>query len=138
MTSDEEWVYGLLGWKWYAYQGVPVRSAPDYPKEQSVRVFVSPEYATSWRDFIEQKCTVATGNEPLAYMYCSSSGAPDPPELNEKKCVSLFRKLTKKRGRIDLSCVSGGWVASSSGFSGTGKTATKALLNLLVDATKPR
>lgn len=68
----------LFGWKWIAFIGCPVRGTEGYPENCKVRQFVSPELLANkkWKAFFESVggFTDATGEEPLAYCYCSSRG----------------------------------------------------------------
>lgn len=74
-----------LGWKWMSYIGIPTRDTEGYPNECRVRELFSAKAMKSkgWPDFVE-KCKVqeATGDEPLSYGYCSSSGPSAwPPRI---------------------------------------------------------
>lgn len=63
---DEELAIKLLGWRWMAFDGVPVKGTPGYPESQTVRALLPPS--------MQKGRQVANGNEPLAYSYCSSYG----------------------------------------------------------------
>ena len=67
------------GYKWMAFTGIPVRGTEGYPRKQRVRMLMSPEQIDARRNNIDaakewSDIQPATGNEPLAYAYCSSGG----------------------------------------------------------------
>jgi hypothetical protein len=81
---NEELAIKLLGWKWIAFDGIPIRTAPGYPDQCRVRELFSPEEQASkgWQDFFaEHNASDATGDEPLSYAYCSSSGPGRVPQF---------------------------------------------------------
>lgn len=74
---DEELAIKLLGWKWMSFIGTPVKSEPGYPEERRVRQLMSAKALKSeqWKQHLEEhEGREATGDEPLAYAYCSSQG----------------------------------------------------------------
>lgn len=72
---DEELAIRLLGWKWMSFIGTPVKSSPAYPNLVRVRQLMSPKQleSKSWINYFNRtEGREATGDEPLAYTYCSS------------------------------------------------------------------
>lgn len=67
----------LFGWRWMSYVGVPIKGTPGYPKKCRVRDFMSPKRMADdrWQAMLrDNESRPATGDEPLAYHYCSSQG----------------------------------------------------------------
>lgn len=78
---DEELAIRLLGWKWMSFIGIPVKGTSGYPAKCRVRQLFSAAQlkAKSWREFFEEwEGCEATGDEPLAYGYCSSQSSCVP------------------------------------------------------------
>jgi hypothetical protein len=74
----EEICAKLLGWKWLSYIGAPTRNIACYPRKCRVRQFFSPKQLKSkrWNDYLKQnEVQDATGDEPLAFCYCSEGGS---------------------------------------------------------------
>jgi len=74
----------MLGWKWMSFVGTPVRGTDGYPAKCRVRQFLSPKSLKSagWQEYLaENDGREATGDEPLAYCYCSSCGPECPPRI---------------------------------------------------------
>jgi hypothetical protein len=72
----------LFGWKWMSWFGIPIHGTPAYPAKCRVREFMSPKTMSSkrWQSFFAQHDGVeATGDEALAYSYCSSQGGERVP-----------------------------------------------------------
>ena len=92
----------LFGWRWLAWHGRPTHSAPDYPRERMVRRFFPPdsELDPSWMDYFKEVSHVpATGDEPLAYCYCSSRGPhPVPHFSSDDGAIRDMEKEIHKRG----------------------------------------
>jgi len=93
----------LFGWKWMAFIGRPVRGeARRTPEPEMVRQFMSPKSIVNerWQAcFAEHEGHEATGDEPLAYCYCSSSGPewyPDFLGIDDYWILKLARKHWKK------------------------------------------
>lgn len=81
---DETVLTEVLGWKWIAFVGVPVKGTDGYPEKQRVRQLFSPKQLKSkqWIKILDQNDgRPATGDEPLAYCYCSSAGPAIPPRV---------------------------------------------------------
>lgn len=99
-----EWhdhVYAIaLGYRWVAWDGIPSKRAPDYPRVQRCRQLLSPAQLASprWQAFLKKNGGAdAVGTEPLAYAYCSSGGGVDPaPALRD---AELLRKLRQHVGK---------------------------------------
>lgn len=98
----------FFGWRWLAYQGRPVRSHPEYPKEMRVRRFYPPdtELAKSksnkqaWKEhFVECPHEPAKGDEPLCYCYESSMGPHMVPHFSghAEAIAKLERELVKRK-----------------------------------------
>ncbi len=71
----EELAVRLLGWKWMAFDDIPIKGTPGYPAECRVRqLFSAKQLANAkWRKYLEEhNASDATGEEPLSYTYCSS------------------------------------------------------------------
>ena len=82
--KNQELAVLFLGYKWIAFNGKPVKSHPDYPKDMRVRRLFSPEQLDEprWADWLkERNAEPATGEEPLSYCYCSSQGFPHVPNF---------------------------------------------------------
>ena len=72
---DEELAIRLLGWKWMSFVSIPVKGTPGYPAQCRVRQLMSAKQLKmkEWqRALDETEGREATGDEPLAYTYCSS------------------------------------------------------------------
>lgn len=81
---DEELAIRLLGWKWISFVGIPVRETPSYPKKTRVRQLFSKSQleGKDWEEFARKyEAKEATGEEPLAYSYCSSQGPAMLPKF---------------------------------------------------------
>jgi hypothetical protein len=78
LTHDlhEELAIRLLGWRWMAFTGIPVKGTASYPKKCRVRQLFSKEQLATLTDAEE-----ATGDEPLSYAYCSSVGPAIVPRF---------------------------------------------------------
>ena len=77
----EELAIRLLGWKWMSFVGVPVKGTEGYPNKCRVRQLMSAAQLNGkeWREYFrDHEGADATGDEPLAYTYCSS-GRSDAP-----------------------------------------------------------
>lgn len=75
----------FFGWKWIAYDGTPVRSAPGYPKECRVKRFFSPETLANqnWGDHLKKSSSAApVGDEALDYAYESTMHPQYPPQFS--------------------------------------------------------
>lgn len=84
---NEELAVRLLGWKWLSFMTRPSKSHPEYYIGKNIRCrrLFSPEELNSerWNDvFAERDARDATGDEPLAYAYCSSNGPACPPKFH--------------------------------------------------------
>jgi hypothetical protein len=78
---SEELAIRLLGWKWVSFVGLPVKSSDCYPANCRVRQLFSAKQLNSedWQQFFrDSEGADATGDEPLAYSYCSSQGDDMP------------------------------------------------------------
>jgi hypothetical protein len=94
----------LFGWRWLSYVGRPIRSTPDYPREQRVRRFFPPEAVLhkSWlKWFVENPTEPATGNEPLDYCYCSSNGPHMPTDFGSLEGCAEIEAELQRRGLED-------------------------------------
>jgi hypothetical protein len=72
----------LFGWKWMSWFGIPTHGTPGYPAKCRVREFMSPKVMASKRwleHFAAFDGAEATGDEALAYSYCSSQGGECVP-----------------------------------------------------------
>lgn len=87
------------GWKWIRFKGIPIRGTPDYPKETTVRLFVSPKTLASkrWKEHWNRVggYTDADGTEPLDYCYCSSCGPEFVPESDPEKYPAEWKEFLK-------------------------------------------
>jgi hypothetical protein len=81
---DEAVAERIFGWRWMAFEGIPVRYAPGYPQKCRVCQFLPPEQVTSDME-------PATGDEPLAYRYCSSAGVEVPPDYHSRDDILVLR-----------------------------------------------
>lgn len=101
---DEFIAEKLLGWKWIAYKGIPVRGTPGYPDQCVVRRFASPQLLANekWAGILDRSggYTDATGDEPLAYCYCSSQG-PELPPMYEL-ALTTVRQLEQLPGWAEI------------------------------------
>jgi hypothetical protein len=84
---DAELAVRLLGWKWLSFMSRPVSSHPLYETRQEIRCreLFSPRQLASdtWVAWLKSKdARDATGDEPLSYAYCSSSGPERPPRFH--------------------------------------------------------
>jgi hypothetical protein len=109
-----------FGWKWMAWPGRPIKSHPEYATGSKimVRTFLSPEQQQrletepNWVDFWERTGHVAveaTGDEPLAYCYCSSRGYswPEFTDLDVRDWViANWMPRTRIRQRFDSAITS--------------------------------
>jgi hypothetical protein len=95
----------FFGWAWYAFEGIPVRETPGYPKECRVRQFfppldsVGPQYQRYMQEVPHEP---ADGSEPLSYRYCSSVGPHMVPHFSGH--AGEFRAVIeelKSRGALD-------------------------------------
>ncbi len=72
---NEELAIRILGWKWMSFFDTPVKGTEGYPVKCRVRQLFTVEQLKSddWQKFLQENdCAEATGNEPLAYTYCSN------------------------------------------------------------------
>lgn len=102
-SLDELIAQHLYGWKWISYVGIPIKGTPDYPKQCRVRYFAPPRMLASkeWREYLSvHEVSDATGDEPLAYDYCSSAGYDLPPSFSnsESKCLRVLVKAMQAGG----------------------------------------
>jgi len=84
---DAELAVRFLGWKWMSFMSRPVSSHPLYETRQEIRCreLFSPRQLASdtWVAWLKSKdARDATGDEPLSYAYCSSSGPERPPRFH--------------------------------------------------------
>ena len=73
--QDEQIAEKLFGWKWMAFDGIPIKGTSDYPRKQRVRQFLSGKQLKSkrWREHMKaNEGAPAIGDEPLSYTHCSS------------------------------------------------------------------
>lgn len=71
----EELAIRLLGWKWVSFVGIPVKGTEGYPNKCRVRQLMSAAQLKNkeWQAYLQDhQGADATGDEPLAYTYCSS------------------------------------------------------------------
>lgn len=78
-NCDEEFAVKFLGWKWMSFMTIPIASHPEYGTGKNIRCrrLFSPGELKSkgWQEvFAAKDGREATGEEPLAYAYCSSNG----------------------------------------------------------------
>lgn len=104
---DRQVAEKVFGWKWLSWIGIPVHSAPNYPVQCRIRSFVSPETRANsdWIWFWEGRdVRAATGNEPLAYRYCSSQPGELPPCYHGCDDIKVLEEVRTKwtRKRVDL------------------------------------
>lgn len=108
-TSDLDYYVAevFFGWRWLAFNDIPVRGTPGYPAECRVRRFYPPddELAESergkrrWAEyFAERPHEPANGDEPLDYCYCSSNGPHCVPHFSghADACQELEREIRKR------------------------------------------
>lgn len=98
----------LFGWRWIAFRGMPTNDHPLYDDPVCrggpgirVRRFMSPEALKSeqWQQYwAEHEGAPATGDEPLAYCYCSSCGPAMVPHFSghEDAAKQMERALDKR------------------------------------------
>ena len=112
--TPTEYAIKYWGYKWMAFTGIPVRGTEGYPRKQRVRMLMSPEQIDARRNNIDaakewSDIQPATGNEPLAYAYCSSGGyiASLPSEkdmrlgAHERRIDELKAENTKLQKKIN-------------------------------------
>jgi hypothetical protein len=104
----------LFGWKWMSKVSVPVKGTPDYPKHCRVREFLAPDEIENrrtneyWLDYFarEGEMLEATGDEPLAYSYCSSQPgirlAPPAYTSDASADYSVLAKVRETWDDVDL------------------------------------
>lgn len=82
----------FFGWKWMAFVDTPTKAHPEYPRDVRVRRFFSSESlsGTSWIKFFgDRGGEQATGDEPLAYCYCSSGGPQRVPHFSGDESAAV-------------------------------------------------
>lgn len=99
---DEAVAEEFFGWKWMAYRGIPVRGTPGYPQECIVRQFLSVDAVKNprWQEFLkENDGRETTGDEPLAYCYCSSQGPAIVPHFSghHRDIATLEKELRRRK-----------------------------------------
>ena len=93
---NEVYAVHKLGWRWMAFDGIPIKGTPGYPQRQRVKQLFSPEQLADreWQDFLNRSsASEADGDEPLSYTYCSShcSVASVPDLLGSELALKLNR-----------------------------------------------
>lgn len=94
----------FFGWRWLAFNGIPIRDTPGYPNETRVRQFFPPRESLGkqWQRWFAQsgEVTEADGTEPLSYRYCSSMGPHIVPHFSghDNEFPQVADEL-KKRGK---------------------------------------
>lgn len=101
--KNEEIAIKLMGWKWMTFHGIPVKGAPGYPEECTVKQLFTPEALANpkWQEIFTGE---ATGQEPLSYTYCSSgfNAATVPNYFEDMKACELIEARLKSLGLINL------------------------------------
>lgn len=93
----------LFGWKWIAFHGHPIRGRERCtPPKCKVRQFFPPDIFKNerWKEHFENsQWAPATGDEPLAYCYCSSMGPHTVPHFSghEHDCVAMEKEIRKRK-----------------------------------------
>lgn len=104
--SDLDFVIAceLFGWKWMAYHGIPIKGTAGYPAKCRVRQCFPKESQenTDWQQYLATwEGAPATGEEPLAYAYCSSQGPAMPlPYSSSLDSARLIEQELEKRGQL--------------------------------------
>ena len=94
----------FFGWRWMSFVGIPTRDHPGYPAKCRVRQFMSPKSLANkrWIAFFDgADGRGATGDEPLAYTYCSAAGPDCFPSFSSDVVATLeLEKELNKRGLL--------------------------------------
>jgi len=91
----------FFGWRWWSFVGIPTRDHPGYPAKCRVRQFLPPQSLANkrWIAFFDgADGRGATGDEPLAYTYCSAAGPDCFPSFSSG--VATLEKELNKRGLL--------------------------------------
>lgn len=133
-------VLKLLGWQWWAFTDVAVKSSPKYPRAERVRLFIKKDLSPRWEQYLNDKSAVpADMTEPLAYCYCSSGGHPMPPDLNDDKVAfNAFRSLFPDHPlKVTYNPEMKRYNAWSNHKLGRSTTPTGAIINLILKLSPP-
>ena len=103
-TTELDWAIAeeFFGWKWLSFIDTPTKSTPGYPKKTRVRRFFSEGLLDSdaWATWLDDHDRApATGDEPLAYCYCSSHGNESVPHYSgHHDAIAELEAEIRKRG----------------------------------------